>query len=524
MTISGLIDRMDDWVNPIVVKELRQAVKSRVITSLLLLFLGIQLVIMGMVLALQGASSQGSNGAEIFLVLHAIMLGTCMVLIPAYAAVRMRNERSETNVDLLYISTLKPTSIIAGKLFSALVLAMLIFSCCAPFMTFTYLMRGLDMPTILVVFWIDLLAVIASTQIALFLSSMHAPSALKTVLMVLAAIYMVYMFAALVAMTAFLIQQGIPLALDSEFLAVMGVTTLGVVLGTGLLFCWSVGLISPPSANRALAGRIFLVSSVVLMGAACLGVTLYFSRGSLGRDLRIPVTFWMAVSVLLFCLQILISVNERESWGHRVARTIPRSGLLRLLAFLFYSGSAGGVLLSVVGIGLVLLGWTSFEHLAPSVYGETEVVFSVFTAIALYTYCYSMTAVLVRSYLFPSKIGTGVTWVVVLLVLGLGTTIPWFFALLTTSPGMYSNQFAWWMLPNPFGPLFELEVRGINHENVAIRFLFLAIWATLVTGGALPWAMQQFSRFHRPMPRVTLEPEVVEAIEEVEPITSVKAR
>ncbi len=45
MTLTGIIDRLDDWINPIVVKELRQAVKSRLVTVVLLLFLGVQLLI-----------------------------------------------------------------------------------------------------------------------------------------------------------------------------------------------------------------------------------------------------------------------------------------------------------------------------------------------------------------------------------------------------------------------------------------------------------------------------------------------
>jgi hypothetical protein len=260
------------------------------------------------------------------------------------------------------------------------------------------------------------------------------------------------------------------------------------------------------------------------MGLACLGLTLLFFHGSFGRDLRVPLTFWMASSVLLFCLQILISVNERESWGPRVARTIPRSGFLRFVAFLFYSGSAGGVLLSVIGIALALFSGFWIERLDPSPYEHYDVVLFSFGAIALYTYCYCMTAVLIRTYLLSSRIGTGVTWVVVLLVLGVGTTLPWFLAMLTTPSGMRYNQFAWWLLPNPFSPLFDTEGGRINYENIAIRFLFLGIWATLVTVGAIPWGVQQFSRFRRPAPRVTLEPvEVVEVIEEDEPITSVKA-
>ncbi len=40
----------------------------------------------------------------------------------------------------------------------------------------------------------------------------------------------------------------------------------------------------------------------------------------------------------------VISFGERDAWSLRVSRKIPRSYLLRPIAFLFYSGSAGGML------------------------------------------------------------------------------------------------------------------------------------------------------------------------------------
>lgn len=229
-----------------------------------------------------------------------------------------------------------------------------------PFLTFTYLMRGIDIPSILIVLWIDLLSVLLSTQAALFLAVIPAPRVLKVLLFFFGFIALCYMYAGAVWATGNLIHQGVPDFFDSEFWAGMGLTTLAVLLGTAQLACWSVGVISPPSANRALVGRLFLVFTWVIMGAGCLAVSLFWSWGPWVRGL--PVAVWAGCSVLLFCLQMLISTNERDSWGPRVTRTIPRWPLLRLLAFLFYSGSAGGVLLSVICSALSLLAVSTWQN------------------------------------------------------------------------------------------------------------------------------------------------------------------
>ena len=187
MNSAGFLDRVDDLLNPIVVKELRQAVKSRIVMAALMLFLLIQLAILLFSLSfddrhrgLEDASLHA--GRQIFQVLQGILLGTCMLLVPAYAGIRLAAEHSDTNVDLLFISTLRPFGIIAGKLQASIVLILLIFSACALFMTFTYLLRGIDIPSIILVLALDFLVVLVGTQGAIFLGAVPANMGLKLLL------------------------------------------------------------------------------------------------------------------------------------------------------------------------------------------------------------------------------------------------------------------------------------------------------------------------------------------------------
>ncbi len=103
MSASGLLAQTNDWLNPIVVKELRQAVKSRVVMAALMLFLLLQLgILLVFLLRSEYARLQTADlnaGREVFLTLQGILLGTCMLLIPSYAGVRLAAEHSDTNVD-----------------------------------------------------------------------------------------------------------------------------------------------------------------------------------------------------------------------------------------------------------------------------------------------------------------------------------------------------------------------------------------------------------------------------------------
>lgn len=500
-SLAQLIDRLDDWVNPIVVKELRQAVKSRVITSIILLFLAILLLVVGVVISVQVSTPQGTDGKSLFSVLQAILLGTCMILIPSYAATRMAGERSDSNVDLLFISTLRPTSIIAGKFFSAMILAMLIFSCCAPFMTFTYLMRGIDIPSILVVFFIDLLAIIAATMYALFLISLPLPTAFKNVLIFFSCLQVFYAYVLLVIGTSVMINQGIFFGpvLTSEFWLVLGLGSLATLLGSGLLFCWAVAMISPPSANRALTGRIFMATSVLLLGLGCLIPVL--QNKVWGTPLTVEnqaiLTAWAFGSVLLFCLNLVISVNERETWGPRITRTIPRWGLFRLIAFLFYSGAAGGVLFSVIGILVTILIWSATLDQVFSGMGLPPHSVQMLIATALFTYCYCMTALLVRRFLFSRFFRRDQTWVVIIIVVAIGCVLPWLLAMLIDSRHMYNQERPWWIVINPFFAIPFMET-GNGKIFTDECLMVLSGWAVLITLLATPWFFQQFRLFRRP--------------------------
>ena len=77
-----------------------------------------------------------------------ILAGASIFFIPLYIGVRVAAERQENNPDLLYVSTLSPARIIWGKFLCGAYMALLFFSACMPFMAFTNLLRGVDLPTV----------------------------------------------------------------------------------------------------------------------------------------------------------------------------------------------------------------------------------------------------------------------------------------------------------------------------------------------------------------------------------------
>ncbi|MGE3809404.1 MAG: ABC transporter permease [Gemmataceae bacterium] len=490
MKPAALIEKLDDKLNPIVVKELRQAFQGRWVVGALLSFLTLQVVILGISLMFTEPFEDGSlsfhAGRDVFRLMQGILLTTCMLLAPTYAGMRLAAERNDANVDLLFISTLTPRAIIWGKFCAAIILTLLIFSACAPFMIFTYLLRGIDLITIALVLVIDFAAVVSATQIAIFAASIPGNRALRGMLGLGTFIGLIYLFVGTLMGTIALTQFGVPVH-QPEFWWGLLTCTLLLLMAIALLFTASVSIVSPPSTNRALPVRVALLATWLFTGAAALA-WCYFEATI------IPAYIWLACAVGLFTAYLAVAINEREEWTPRVARTIPRNVLFRIGAFLMYSGSAGGVLFCVLlsAASYILVGFvetwdpTWYSHL-----GRHDDVRVPMAILGVYGLGYALAAVFVRRHLMSRWLRPEFTWVMLLVLIGLASTVPYLlhFLIMPRHYRVYS-EFNLWAAPNPFVALADWTNR---HEYLA----FGSVCTGIIVVMNLPWLIGQFDRFRR---------------------------
>jgi len=496
MKPPGIVEKLDDAINPIVVKELRQAVRSRFVVAVILMFLVLQLAFLGIYLTVSGLSGWLDSidyqaGRDVFTWLQVILLATCMLFLPAYAGARLAAERSEVNTDLLFITTLQPRKIISGKLASSVVLAVMIFSACAPFMAFTYFLRGIDLVTIFFIIAIDFLVVLGSVHLMVFLAVIPANRVLKAFLGVVGFAALVLIFAFTLAGTISLVHFGLsPMFEDRQFWAICFTAVLDFVAECGLLYTWSVALISAPSANRILPMRVFMLVFGILSGLAHAFVAYSTHQEE-------AFQMWILLMGEMACLALFIAVNERRSWTPRVSRTIPRNVLLRIPAFFLYSGAAGGVLFAALLVGIMALGTWLFKLWYPTALAtgprgsDTDLFFNCMAITVLYVYCYGLTAVLVRSWLMPG-LHSVYTWVVMIFLIAFGSAIPVLVsALIFLGRWNYNEHFVW-LLGNPGAAIFEFSDR---HVDQAAFLVFTAAWAGLVTILNIPWFFRQIRAF-----------------------------
>src|SRR5436190_22467833 len=111
------IDRASDWLNPILIKETRQALKSRqfVVTFFLMLVSSWLMSVFGVVMEGAGAEYREIGGR--FFYGYYIVLAVAVFLVVPFSAFRsLLSERDLHTWEVLSITTLKPREIVWGKL------------------------------------------------------------------------------------------------------------------------------------------------------------------------------------------------------------------------------------------------------------------------------------------------------------------------------------------------------------------------------------------------------------------------
>jgi len=281
-----------------------------------------------------------------------------------------------------------------------------------------------------------------------------------------------------------------------EFWAPALTVVMFILLAMGLLYVLSVTMLMPPSSNRTMPLRIYMVIAWLITGAAA---ALWAAES--GSD--DPIYGWASGWAYLFAAAFILVVSEREVWGPRVRKKIPRSLLLRPVAFVFYTGAAGGVCWCVLMITLTLLAASWWPRSATYVYSGTEDMWVHTIVISLYAYAYAMTGVLFRRLVLRDRPDVSYTGVIALFLLALGCALPLLAAFFIhgSEMGRFVDNPGWWMLANPF-MVFESDCQDLCAASSAI-------WAAGMFVVSLPWLLGQTRRF-RPYSTPSTIPETVD--------------
>jgi len=503
IALRRIAEKIDDRINPIAVKELRQAVRSGLVTGGFILFVLGLTGAMGMYLLNKGEISfDFQGGSEVFMTLTIILMAVTMILVPLYASGRLAAERGATHADLLFVTTLSSGRIVRGKTMAALVLTIVVYSACTPFITFTYLLRGIDFPTIVLILVLSFMLSATAIQLAVMIGAIPISGVFRIMLGLGAIVLGISLLTVLFddfGIFAHYIERGVNgwAGLWKMWPGLLTLLVLDLLI-IGLFYVLTVAVLVPPAANRTVGVRLYLMFMWLVMG---IGAVLWMVEfNALVKKSAYLITkptppllilTWGWWGFLTACM--VLAISERESWGPRITRRIPRNGLLRAGAFVLYTGSAGGVTWILMMIGLTAGATKIAENIWPAFDWSDNKTTHIMIGLTLFAYAYCMTAALVRRYMI-TRMPAKHTGLLALALLCAGCLVPMILGyILISSPygssmsHRLANKPGWWNVTNPF-MLFERPCRNACLATAAI-------WAFAVAILSVPWYMDQVSRF-----------------------------
>ncbi|MFL5357688.1 ABC transporter permease [Archangium sp.] len=264
----GWMERWGDRLNPLVVKEVRQGVRSRVFWASFGLML-LSCLILSMVAYASSRDSGLTTQGQGFFFGFFVCLGVVHFFIIPYSAYRsLAREREDETWVLLILTGLGPRRILRGKVASFLVQAGLYASAVGPFLLFSYYLNGIDLPTILVVLvlglcWLVFLTVVA-VGAATLADGRMGRAFVHLVLLALLGLAVMYGLTSAFVLS----EQGYRFLTREKDLSTFACAFLWAMLTYGwLLFETAAARLSLPTENYSRGPRLAFVLQVLLSGA-----------------------------------------------------------------------------------------------------------------------------------------------------------------------------------------------------------------------------------------------------------------
>jgi hypothetical protein len=384
----AFVERGSDWLNPILVKETRQALKSRqfVATFLLMLVASWLISVFGIVLAGAGAE-YGNFGGGFFFAYYLVLAVAVFLIVPFGAFRSLLAERDQHTWEVLSITTLKPRQIVWGKLLSAMVQIFIYYSAITPFMAFAKLLKGIDVPTIATVLVASLLWSLALSMIGLTASTFGSERTWQVflTLAMLAGLLGAFIFSLMIVGSwAQVIEFD---SLEFWWMIAFAVTMIGAYC---VLFLQvAIGQLTFDADNRTTNVR--LAASGVFFVSLAWAYAWTTLSGVWGIP-AIPATEIAGVVQVLAVLWSLhwlfvglFAVTEADVLSRRVRRNLAWFGPFRVLLAPLVPGGARGLMYVAMHLA-VILGFAYFELYVHSAFNQEAIYFV--SALCAYLFIY----------------------------------------------------------------------------------------------------------------------------------------
>jgi ABC-type transport system involved in multi-copper enzyme maturation permease subunit len=350
---------LGDRLNPVLVKEVRAALRGRFFSSVFAILLSLVTVASIFFMILAGPEGAADRGNVYFLLLAACMSLGVHGLVPFSAMLSMNAESDEHTLELLQLSGVAASRIVLGKLGSALVQALLVYSAFLPFLMLTFLQHGVGIEMLFQSLVGSLVTCATLSSLGILLGTLARARWARVLLLLLFALILFQStqlgwFLLLASTTGGIIPSTVGMV--SVVTAVMGImaTVLFVVLASDRL--------AHAEENKSTPTRV-AVSLTLLVALAAFAVTGDPESGC-------TVLEW---ALGMSAIPMFLAATEAEALPRSVPATLPLSRVRRLIFSPWFPGGARGALFVVMHLAAAVLGFAAIAALrSPGIFPARE--------------------------------------------------------------------------------------------------------------------------------------------------------
>ena len=455
-----------DRSNPIFVKELRSALRGRYFRILFPLTLLLAVLIAVLVIVDTNEWNQDRMGRNLFQAMFGCLLAAVTGLVPFSAFLSMANEWDENTYDLLVLSKLKPLQVAVGKLLSAGIEALLYFSAFTPLLVFSFLLRGVDITSVLVLVGGAMVMGASTCAIALLFSSLGKHRLVRVLLMaVLAGVLLLANIAANAYADSHL--GDAPTMSTVEEWQVLALTYFLVALPGILALAAAASGLAHAEENASTAPRV-LVTGLAFGLLAIAAWTQFVAPSRL-----LPMIVGMfGITGIALC--DLFFVTEAEPLSRRVRLFVPAGRLRAALASPFLPGGGRGFLLFLLHAAICIAFVSALSLLRGGAGTHRFTAGNLVLCVTTYS-AFLVVYLGLPSLLFSARSRDARARILARVLIPIGALLSVF---LPSLVGFLIENRDWMNLRHPFNPVWVAIESGIEGEDA----LHWAVLALVVAG------------------------------------------
>jgi hypothetical protein len=344
-------ERVSGLLNPILIKEARQSLKSRqfIATFFLLLLASCVWTVLGVVANAPDVYYLPSGDSLLtgyYFVLAIPLIG----IVPLSAHRSLAAEIDDNTFEMLVITRLSAMRIVTGKLNSAMLQMMVYFAAIVPCLAFSYLLRGVDLPTIALLIGIVFFTALLLTTFCLMFATLAFNRASQT--LALLAVLSALVFAEFLC-GAFCMEVVLGRGMGSQSEMIIFTAVFFSVGGSCMVIFVraAAARIAPVTENRSTPlRRTMYFQQLIWVAVIAFMVLWYEDHDVLNFGIMVIGGYWLVMGTLM--------LSESSELSPRVQRRLPSTYAGRLLLTWFNPGPGTGFVFAISSgvVGAMVLG------------------------------------------------------------------------------------------------------------------------------------------------------------------------